>query len=95
MQKVGTINVVCMPSFQLVNSGSLSRKKYDWHNFTPTPRRRLRGQNTTVVIGLIGLNESSDTLNYNQFFKHSILEHILQLFLLFILVSNKIFCPKN
>ena len=81
-----------MPSFQLVNSGSLSRKKYDWYNFTPTPRR---GQNKTVVIGLIGLNESSDTLNYDRFFKHSILEHILQLFLLFILVSNKIFCPKN
>ena len=84
-----------MPSFQLVNSGSLSRKKYDWYNFTPTPRRRLRGQNTTVVIGLIGLNESSDTLNYNPFFKHCILQHILQVFLLFILVWNKIFCPKN
>ena len=46
-------------------------------------------------IELIELTEPSDTLNYKPFFKHCILQNILQVFLFFIFVWNKIFCSKN
>ena len=36
------------PSFKSINSSSLSRKKYDWDNFTPTP---LQGIMRTKYIG--------------------------------------------
>ena len=67
-----------------VNSSSLSRKKYDGDNFTPTPHKELQGQNTSVGIRLIELTKLSDTLNYNTFFKHCILQLILHVFSLFI-----------
>ena len=55
--------LVCVPSYQLINSGPLSRKKCecDGDNFTPTPHKRLRGQNMPVEIRLIELTEPSDT----------------------------------
>ena len=87
--------LICVPSFKLINSSSLSRKKYDGNNFTPTPCTWLRGQNTLVGIGLIKLSEPCDTLNYKPFFKHCILKTILHIFSLFVFLWNKIFCFKN
>ena len=49
--------LVCAPSFKPVNSSSLSRKNCDG-------MMGLRGKNTLLVIGLIELTESSDTLIY-------------------------------
>ena len=46
------------------NGSSLSRKKFDENNSTPTSRKRLRGQNTSVGIKLIELTEPSDTSHY-------------------------------
>ena len=43
---------------------------YDGGDFTPTPRRRLRGQDTLVGIRLIELTEPSDTLKYKPFFRY-------------------------
>ena len=40
---------------------SIQKKKYDGDNFTPSPRKQLRGQKTSVRIGLIKLTELSDT----------------------------------
>ena len=34
---------------KVMNSSSQSRKKYDWGNFTTTPRQGLGSQNTSVV----------------------------------------------
>ena len=45
--------------------------------------------------GLTELTESSDTLRYKPFFIHCILQTVLSIFLLFIFVSDKIFCFKN
>ena len=59
--------LVYVPSFKSVDSSSLSRKKYDGDNFTPTSCKWLRGQNTLVGIGLIELTDPSDTLNYKPF----------------------------
>ena len=87
--------LICLPSFKSINSSSLSRKKYDGDNFTPTTRNRLRGQNMPVGIRLIELTEPSGTLNYKSFFKHCILQTILHVFLLFIFVWNKIFILKT
>ena len=78
--------LVCAPRFKSINSSSLSRKKYDGDNFIPTTRKRLRGQNTLVAIGLIELTEPSDTLNYQLYFKHCVLQSIFHVFLLFIFV---------
>ena len=47
---------------------------------------RLRGQNTLVGIELIEHTEPCDTLNRKPFFKHCILQAILQVFLSFIYV---------
>ena len=55
--------LVCVPSFKSINGSSLSRKKYDGHNFTHTPCKRLWGQNTPVGIWLTELNELSDLLH--------------------------------
>ena len=73
--------LVCVPSFKSINSSSLTRKKYDSDNFTPTPRNQVQGQNTSVGIRLIELTELSDTLNCKPFFKHCILQKILHVFL--------------
>ena len=48
-----------------------------------------------VGIGLIEFSEPSDTLDYMPFFKYSILQTILYVFLLSVLMSNKIFSSKN
>ena len=61
--------LVCVSSFKLLNSSSLSSKKYE--NFNPISRKRLLGQNASVGIGLIELNEPFDTLNYRPFLKHT------------------------
>ena len=50
-------------------------------NFTPAPRQALRGQTTSVGIGLIELTEPSDTLNYKLFFKLCILQTVLHVLL--------------
>ena len=50
-------------------------------NFTPAPRQPLRGQTTSVGIGLIELTEPSDTLNYKLFFKLCILQTVLHVLL--------------
>ena len=86
--------VVCVASFKSINSSSLCIKKYDGDNFTPTPCKRVKGQNTSMEIGLIELTEPY-TLNYKPFFKHCILQTILHVFSLFIFVWSKILCPKN
>ena len=57
-----------------INRSFLSRKKYDWDNITPTPGKRLRGQDTLVRIRLTELTEPFDTLNYRPFFKYCILQ---------------------
>ena len=55
--------LLCVPVSKSINSSSLSRKKYDRDKFTLSPRKGLRGQNTSVGIGLIELNEPSERLN--------------------------------
>ena len=75
--------LVCVPSFKLINSSSLWRKKYDGSSFTPIPVRNY------------SVTEPSDTLNYKPLLKHCILQTILHLFLLFVFVWNKIFCCRN
>ena len=57
----------------------------------PPPNQWLGGQNTSVVIGLMKLTEPSDALIYKSFLKHCILQTVLQVFLLFVFVWNKIF----
>ena len=57
-----------MPSSQSINSSFVTRKKYDEDNFTPTLRKSLQGQNTSLGKALIKLTEPSDTLNYRPFF---------------------------
>ena len=57
-----------MPSSQSINSSFVTRKKYDKGNFTPTLRKSLQGQNTSLGKALIKLTEPSDTLNYRPFF---------------------------
>ena len=59
--------LLCVPVSKSINSSSLSRKKYDRDKFTVTSRKGLQGQNTSVGIGLIELNEPSDTVNCKQF----------------------------
>ena len=88
-------NLVCVPSFKSINSSSLYRKKCDRDNFTPTPRERLRGQNTFVGISLIELTEPSDTLNCKTFLKYCVLRTILQAVFSFIFEWKKMFCSKN
>ena len=94
--------LVCVPSFKSINSSCLSRNMMGTISLPPsvsdyvaTPCKQVSDQNTLVGIGLIEITEPSDTLNYKPFFKHCILKTILHIFLLFIFVWNKIFCPKN
>ena len=78
-----------------INSSSISKKKIDGNNFIPTPRKWLRGQNTSVGIRLTELTETFDTWHYKLFVKHCILQTILQVFSLYIFMWSKIFCSKN
>ena len=55
--------LVCQVSSQSI-AVFFPGKMYGGSNFTPTPCQRLQSQNKSVGIGLIGLTESSDTLNY-------------------------------
>ena len=87
--------LVCVSSFKSVNSSSLSRKKFDGDDFTPTSRKGLLVQSMSVVMRLTELAEPSDTLNYKPFFKHCILQTILHIILLLILVWSKVFYSKN
>ena len=87
--------LVCLPSFKSINSSSLSRKKYIGDNLTSTLCKRLRSQNISVEIRLIELTEPSKTLHFTFLFRYCILQNILHVFLLFIFVWNKIFCPKE
>ena len=64
-------------------------------NFTPTPFKQWQNKNMSVGIGLIELSNPSDTLKYRTFFKHYIWQALLHVFLLFIFLWNKVFCPKN
>ena len=84
------------PSFKLISSSSLSKKKYGGGNFTPncTFFERLQGQNMSVGIGLVELMELFDALNYESFFENCILQTILHVFLFFIFVWNKILFKK-
>ena len=61
-------------------------KKYDGNNSTFTHHNRLVGQNALVGIRFIKLTESSDTLNYMQFFKYCILQTISLVILHFVFV---------
>ena len=67
-----------------------------WGSFTAntTQRELLQGQNTLVRIFLIESTEPSDTLDYEPFFKHCILQTVLHIFLLYIFVLRKIYCSK-
>ena len=56
--------LVCVSSFKSINGSSLSREKNDGGNFTPTPRRLLRDQNTSMEIELIKLSEPSGTFHF-------------------------------
>ena len=87
--------LVCVPSFKSISSSSLFRKKFDSDNFTPTHRKRLRGPNTSVRLGLIELTEASVTLNFRPLFIDCILQTVSQAFLLFIFVWYKVFPPKS
>ena len=87
--------LVCVQSFKSINSSSLSRKKYDGINFTPTISQQLHSQNASLVIGLIGITEPSDTLNYKPFFKHCTLQTILQVFYCLYLCGTKSFSLKT
>ena len=76
--------LVCVSSFKSISSSSLSRKIYDEGNFNPTPIQWLRAQKISVGIGLIKLTEHFATLNDKPLFRHSILQTISHVFLLFI-----------
>ena len=83
------------------NSWISTRNSWIWTrnsrstNFTLTSCKQLRGQSTSVVIGLIKLSRPFDTVNYKLCFKHCILQKILHVFWLFTFVWNKIFCSEN
>ena len=61
----------------------------------PPPHQQLQPQNMLVRTGLIELTEPSETLKYKSFFKHCILQTILDVFVLFTFVWYKIFCFKK
>ena len=81
--------------FQVSKQQFFIQKKYIGDNFTSTLCKRLRSQNISVEIRLIELTEPSKTLHFTFLFRYCILQNILHVFLLFIFVWNKIFCPKE
>ena len=81
--------------FRTRKSSYLSRKKYDGNNSTFTHHNRLVGQNALVGIRFIKVTETSDTLNYMQFFKCCMLQTISQVILHFVFVQNKSLYYKN
>ena len=77
MLKDLTVSLSCLvfvPNFNSMNTSSLSRRRCIGDHFTPTPRQLLRCQITSVGIELIELTVTSDSLNYNPYFKHCILQ---------------------
>ena len=66
--------------FQVNKQQFSTHKIYHEDNFTPTFLNRVQGQNTLVGIGLIELNETSDTLNYRSFFKYCICKNFYAYF---------------
>ena len=77
-----------------LNSSSLSRSMMVVISLPP-PHQQLQPQNMLVRTGLIELTEPSETLKYKSFFKHCILQTILDVFVLFTFVWYKIFCFKK
>ena len=86
--------LVCVPSFKSLNSSSLSRSMMVVISLPP-PHQQLQPQNMLVGTGFIELTEPSETLKYKSFFKHCILQTILDVFVLFTSVWYKIFCFKK
>ena len=78
-----------MLNLKSINSSSLSRKKYGGGCLC------AQGQNMLVGIELIELTKPCNTLNYEWFFKHCMLQTILHVFLLFLSVWNKTFALKS
>ena len=76
--------LLCVLSLKSIKMHSLSKKKYGGRKFTPFPRQQWRSQNTSVGRALTEFIEPPDTLNYNPFFKHCILQIILHVLLLLI-----------
>ena len=67
-----------------VNSSFLAKKSKV--GVIQLPRQQLQGQNVSVGIGLNELIKPSDILNFEQFFKHCVLQTVLHVILLFIFV---------
>ena len=69
--KVFTLLSICV-KLRFKKYQSLSTKRYDGNNFTPTACKQLRGQNTLVEIRLLKITKPSDVLNckpnFNDFF---------------------------
>ena len=100
---VSYLILICVPSFTSINCSSLSRKECDGNNFTPPPppppllqvitRSKCIGGNrvnwTHWAFWYIELQAIFWTLHFTRIL------HVLHVFLLFILVWNKIFCFKN
>ena len=86
--------VVCAPSLKSINSSSLSRKKYDGGNFTPTPSVITRSK---YVISANRVNGTywAITPHYKPFFQYWVLQTFLHDFLLFLFVWNKMCCFKT
>ena len=82
-----------MSSQKFFFCSSLSRKKV-WWDCHSHPRQLLRGQNTSVRIGLIELNEPSNALNYKSFLNIEFYK-LFYTFLFFIFASKKIFFFKR
>ena len=61
----------------------------------PPPHQQLQPQNMLVRTGLIELTEPSETLKYKSFFKHCILQTILDVLYCLHLCGTKSFALKN
>ena len=64
-------------------------------SFYSHPPSGITRSNCVGGIELIELTEFPDTLYYKSFFKHCILQTILQVSFLFVFVWNQIFCSKS
>ena len=84
--------LVCVPNLKSINSSS---KYSNGNNFSPTPRKRLQDQNTSVGMWLIEITEPSDTLNYRSFFRHCILPTVLHVFFCLYMCETKHFVLKT
>ena len=91
-KKYHVVFKIVYAKFQL-NSKSLCKKCNI--GVSSTLPQQLQVQNTLVVIELIEVIKPSDTMNYEPFLKHCIIQTILGILLLFIFVWNKIFVQKT